>query len=208
MALLIDGPTALVRVLRRAALVPALACLQAWVGAFAVVQPVTAQVLLTQDEALELAFGSDASLERRTAYLTDEQVARVTELAGADDGADQQVVSYYVATEAGRPAGVAYFDVHRVRTLPEVIMVVVDPGGRVSRIEVLKFMEPPDYVAPDGWLAQFAGRDLGPDVSLKGEIVNMTGATLTAQAVTGAVRRVLALHRVLTPLAAREDEAP
>ena len=79
-------------------------------------------------------------------------------------------------------------------------MVVVDRAGQVERIETVSFREPPEYEAPEGWLALFQGRDLGPDVSLKGEIPTMTGATLTAQAVTDAVRRVLALHRVLQPL--------
>ena len=56
--------------------------------------------------------------------------------------------------------------------------------------------------------AQFQGHTLGPDLSLKGSIAAMTGATLTSNAVTRAVRRVLALHRRIHPLAApAETEA-
>jgi Na+-translocating ferredoxin:NAD+ oxidoreductase RnfG subunit len=169
-----------------------------------------AQVLLTQEEALELAFGADARMERRTAFLTDDQIERVRELVGGDAEVEQHVVSYYVAMRPGGtvPAGVAYFDAHRVRTLPEVLMVAVDGEGRVSRIEVLKFSEPPDYLAPEGWLAQFDGRGLDDGLSLKGDIVTMTGATLTSKAVTGAVRRALALHRVLRPLDAGATGTP
>lgn len=187
----------LTRRVRRVALV-ALAEVGAAVAAAGAVD---AQVFLTQEEALEAAFGADAVLERRTAYLTDAQAERVEALAGAE-GLEQRVVTYYVASREGRPVGAAWFDVHRVRTLPEVLMVAVDPAGRVTRVEVLKFSEPPDYLAPDGWLEQFHGRELDDGLSLKGDIVNMTGATLTSRAVADAVRRVLALHRVVAPLSA------
>lgn len=161
-----------------------------------------AQVFLTQEQALELAFPG-ASIERRTAYLTAEQLAGARSFAGRSVPIQQAIVTYYVATVDGRPVGVAYFDAHRVRTLPEVLMVVVGTDGRVRRVEVLRFSEPPEYVAPGGWLEQFSGRGLDERLSLRRDIVNITGATLTAGAVTDAVRRVLALHRVIRPLEAR-----
>ena len=78
-------------------------------------------------------------------------------------------------------------------------MVVVDPSGRVSRIEILGFAEPPDYMAPDGWLDLFSGRGLEPGTSSRGDIPIITGATLTSHAVSDAVRLSLALHSVIQP---------
>lgn len=153
---------------------------------------------LTQDEALTLAFGS-ADVERRTAFLDDGQIETARELAGPPVRIEQAVLPYYVATDGGAPVGVAYFDAHRVRTLQEVLMVVVDPEGRVERVEIVSFREPPEYRAPEGWMEQFLGRTLDDDLSLRGGIAPMTGATLTANAVTAAVRRILALHRVIEP---------
>ena len=80
-------------------------------------------------------------------------------------------------------------------------MIVVTPEEKIERIEVLKFSEPPEYRATPPWIAQFQGRALDDDLSLKGAIRNMTGASLTCQAVTRAARRVLALHRVIRPFA-------
>lgn len=187
----------------RSLVVPALACAQVGAGAAAAPGTLSAQLFLTQEEALEEAFGSGAVLERKTAFLTPQELARVGELAGAEHDAKQEMVTYYVAHRGGSPVGVAYFDVHRVRTLPEVLMIAVDPEGRVARIEVLKFSEPPDYLAPEGWLDQFDERKLDDRLSLKGDIVNMTGATLTSRAVTSAVRRALALQEVLDPFERR-----
>lgn len=160
----------------------------------------SAQVLLTQDEALRLAFPEPAEIERRTAYLDEDQLARIEEETG--QAPQSTIVTYYVGRADGRPLGVAYFDVHRVRTLPEVLMIVVDPAARVERIEVLRFSEPPEYQAPAGWLERFEDRPL-VDLARKNAVAGMTGATLTSRAVAEAVRRTLALHAFLDPLAAR-----
>jgi len=172
----------------------ALACLGA-----AVFPAIAGAQTLTQDEALALAF-PDAQLERRTAFLGDEDLAAAERLAGPDVEVRSSVVSYYVASRGGEPVGVAYFDAHRVRTLPQVLMIVVGTDGRVVRIETVSFREPPEYRAPDGWLRQFNGRRLDRALSLRGDIATITGATLTAGAATRAARRALALHQVIDPL--------
>lgn len=165
--------------------------------------PASAQ--LTQDEALALAFPDAVKVERLTAYLDDAQLARAAALAGPGVEVRSGVVTYYVARGPAGPLGVAYFDAHRVRTLPEVLMVVVTPEATVRRVETVSFREPPEYQAPEGWLALMEDRALGDDLSLKGSLPNLTGATLTAQAATGAVRRVLALHSVIAPFDSSEE---
>lgn len=156
--------------------------------------PCAAKVFLSVDEALKLAFPG-GRVERRTAYLTAEQVKGAQALSGAE--VPSALVNYYVATRSGQPAGTAYFDTHRVRTLPETLMIVVDPQGKVGRIEVISFREPEEYMPRGAWYQQFLGKALGPDLQLKRDIRPVTGATLTARATTDAVRRVLALHQVI-----------
>jgi len=166
-----------------------------------------AQVRLTREEALELAFPDPALIERRTAFLEQGQLERIETMAGVEAGS--AVVTYYVGRSDAGPLGVAYFDVHRVRTMPEVLMIVIDPAGRVDRIEILSFAEPHEYMAPDGWLARLEGRGLPRDLEREDAVVGMTGATLTSRAVTGAVRRTLALHELLDPLGgadSRDDQ--
>ncbi|HEV8583074.1 MAG TPA: FMN-binding protein [Thermoanaerobaculia bacterium] len=153
-----------------------------------------AKVFVTVDEALRLAFPG-CEIARRTAFLKPEQLSRARGLAGVE--VPSALVNYYVATRAGQPAGTAYFDTHRVRTLPETLMIVVDPQGKVARIEVISFREPEEYLPRGVWYEQFRGRTLNPGLQLKRDIRPVTGATLTARATTDAVRRVLALHQVL-----------
>jgi uncharacterized protein with FMN-binding domain len=80
-------------------------------------------------------------------------------------------------------------------------MVVVDRQGHIRQVEVLRFDEPPEYRASERWRAQFKGKALTPALSLKGDIMNLTGASLTSRALVRATRRVLALHQVINPFA-------
>ena len=160
----------------------------------------SAQVFLSQAEALELAFPRSAVVERETAFLDEDQLQMARGLAGADIRMDQRVVTYYVGRSGGRPLGVAYFDAHRVRTVREVAMVVVAPSGTIDRVEVLSFMEPPEYMASNAWIEQLRGMELTDQLAVNRGVINMTGATLTAGALTRAARRVLALHQVVDPL--------
>lgn len=156
--------------------------------------PARARVLVTVDEALALAYPG-AEIERRTAFLTDAQRARATELAGQAPAS--AIVHPYVAKRDGEVIGTAYFDSHVVRTLAETVMVAVDREGRVARVEVLSFDEPPDYLPREPWYRQFDGRPLDAELELRRSIRPVSGATLTARATTDAVRRALALHRAL-----------
>ena len=153
-----------------------------------------AKIFLTVDEALALAF-PDCEINRRTVSLTEEQLATARELSGGElRGA---LVPLYEAHCNGEYAGTAYTDTHRVRTLAETLMVVVDSEEKVRRIEILAFREPEEYIPRPIWYRQFTDRELAPDLALERDIRNVAGATLTARATTEAVRRVLALHRVI-----------
>ncbi|MCL4839912.1 MAG: FMN-binding protein [Thermoanaerobaculia bacterium] len=158
--------------------------------------PAGARVLLTVDEALALAFPG-AAIERQTVYLTDAERARAAELAGGPLASG--VARPYVARgEGGAPAGTAYLDTHRVRTLPQTVMVALDPQGEVLRVEVLSFDEPPDYLPRGEWYRQFDGRALATPLALGRDLRGITGATLTTRSTAAAVKRALALHAVVT----------
>lgn len=158
-----------------------------------------ATVFTTQDSALKSAFPG-ATIERQSHVLDDECKLRIASLSGSKVAS--RLVVAYRAMKDGEHVGTAYFDTHIVRTLPEVVMIVVGPDGKASRIEVLSFGEPREYLAPSAWIAQLANKPLTPELELKRSVRGITGASLTARAMTDAVRRVLATHAVLVETAA------
>jgi hypothetical protein len=150
--------------------------------------------LPTTQEALALAFPG-AQLTRKEHVLSVLQAGRVRALAQVDLPGSWMVV--YEARRNGVLVGIGFFDTHRVRTLNETLLVAVSPEGRVIRVEAVAFREPAEYMAKEAWARQFEGKGLDPQLSLKGTIRPLSGATLTAHAMTDAARRCLALHQVL-----------
>ncbi len=155
---------------------------------------VEGRVYLTQEQALRLAFGEGAQLEREVFFLTEAQLARARELAGPGIRLESALLTRYRGSRGGQLAGWAYFDTHAVRTLQQTLMIVVAPDGGVARVEIVAFLEPEEYLPKRRWLEQFSGRRLDGRLDLFRGIHGITGATLSARAVTDATRRVLALH--------------
>jgi len=145
---------------------------------------------MTQQQALASAFPS-GKYARQSVFLTPEQLAAAKKESGVDFN-DRLVVRY-----VGADGRFAYFDSHRVRTLPETIMVIVTPDARIERIDILSFDEPPDYFPRQRWIDQFRTRKLDDDLSLKKAIRPISGASLTGVAIVNASRKVLALHKVI-----------
>jgi Na+-translocating ferredoxin:NAD+ oxidoreductase RnfG subunit len=154
-----------------------------------------ARVFMTQQQALASAFPAGTKITRQALFLTQEQRAAARKESGVDF--DDRMIVRYTGTANDRVVGYAYFDTHRVRTLPETVMIVVDANGKVAKIEILSFDEPPDYQPKPRWFEQFRGRKLDDDLSLKRAIRPISGASLSGRAIVNASRRVLALHRAV-----------
>ena len=104
----------------------------------------------------------------------------------------------YRGTVGDSLVGTAYLDTHPVRSQMETILIVINREGRVGAVEVLAFNEPDDYLPPPRWLDRFDGKVLSRDLKPGLAVPSLSGATLTARAVSAAVRRTLALHAFLT----------
>lgn len=135
------------------------------------------------------------SHERETYLLTEAEQAACAASSG-QQGVIALVSRYIVRDEAGI-AGYAYLDKHRVRTLPQTLMVALDADGALVGMRVLAFHEPAEYMARDGWLEQFRGKTVEDEIRMKKNIDGITGATLTSRAVTQCARRVMSVHQVL-----------
>lgn len=170
-------------------LVPVLAVLALTPAARAV-------VFASREETLTRVFPPPATVERRTYFLTVPQQEEASRRAQAK--IDSSLVVAYVGQKGGELLGTAYFDTHRVRTMPETICVVVLPDGSIGSVEVLSFGEPEDYLPRPAWLRLFERRKLDGELSVGRGLANVTGATLTTRAIAAGARRVLALHSVLS----------
>jgi hypothetical protein len=157
--------------------------------------PVRATVFYARDEALKLAFPDADRVEAKDFFLTAAQRAAIE--AQAKSPLDSDLLTVYVGWRGDRPSGYAIFDTHVVRTLPETFLVVLAPDGAITSTHLLAFYEPPEYAPPERWLAQFRGAALNDELRVGRGIAGITGSTLTSEAVTGGIRRALAIYAVL-----------
>jgi len=154
----------------------------------------SAQVLLTRHEALRIYFPEPASIERKNLFLTDVQIDKIQVQAKAK--VESKIVTYYVGRLDDHVQGYAFFDTRTIRTEPATYMVVINPDSSLRAVELLAFYEPEDYLPPKKWLSLFEKKTLSDDLWLKRGIHSISGATLSAQAITEGVRRTLAIFQI------------
>jgi hypothetical protein len=150
--------------------------------------------LLTREEALRTAFPR-AEIKTSMIFLTDAQMQEARKISGVE--VESALVARYEAFEQSKIVGRAYLDTHTVRTKKESLLLILDIAGNVKRVEVIAFLEPPEYMPSERWYEQFEGKRLTPDLVMRKNIHPVTGATLTAQSTTDAVRRMLAIDQIL-----------
>lgn len=153
-----------------------------------------AEVLMTEKAALERAFPGRAP-ERRILYLTEAQVAAVQKTARSK--LPSAVVTVFQDRSIEGLPGRALLDTHVVRTMPETVMTVIEPDGRLRMALVLQFGEPPDYLPREAWLKTLEGKRLDDELWPGRGVRRVTGATLTVQALSEAVRRSLAIDAIV-----------
>jgi Na+-translocating ferredoxin:NAD+ oxidoreductase RnfG subunit len=149
---------------------------------------------ISREEALKAAFPG-AEIRSQVLFLTDSEKQEVQKLSGAV--VSTALVANYRALQSGKEIGRAYLDTHTVRTKKESLLVMLNPDGTLRRVEVVAFLEPPEYMPSERWYEQFEGKAFGENLKLERGIHAVTGATLTAKATTEAVRRVMAIDALL-----------
>jgi uncharacterized protein with FMN-binding domain len=163
-------------------------------------QEAVPQVLMTKDAALARFFPG-LTVERRTLFLDEEQEAVVKTRARTE--VESRIVTYYVARSQTKVEGYAFLETNTVRTMPETFIVVIRPDSTVSGVEILAFHEPADYLPGARWLSTFVGHRLTDGLWVKRDIPNITGATLSSQAITRGVRKAIVLFELVTEKEAR-----
>ncbi len=137
-----------------------------------------------------------SQIEVRNITLTREQVEEVQKISGVK--VESRLASWYIVKKSGQIIAYGYADIHRVRTHPEVVLYTITPEGKLDVVEVLAFYEPLEYMPEDQWLKLFAGKQLSKDpIRLRRDIPNITGATLTARAITDNARKVLVMWQLI-----------
>ena len=181
-------------------------CLAALLFSLSLAAPAgAARVYATAQEALVRHFPPPATTARKVAWLTPAQAKEVERRGGEPS---RRVVPYYEAHQAGRLIGYAFVDDVIGRTEPITYLVALTPEAAVVGVDLLTFRESHGYeVERQSWRDQFHGRRLSPELHLGRAIDSISGATLSARAITRGIRRLLATAEVVLT-SARRPQGP
>lgn len=155
---------------------------------------VHSESLPAREEVLEVVYPK-ASVEGKTIFLTSQEMERVSRVSGAE--IPSALVARYTLQRDGRVIGRAYVDTHVVRTKKQSLLICLDANGLVKRVEVTAFQEPPEYNLSERWYDQYSKKGIRDDLRLEQGIRPITGATLTSISASQAIRRALAIDKVL-----------
>jgi electron transport complex protein RnfG len=156
-------------------------------------------LLSSANSSVEMALEShfpNCRQEKEYLYLTKEQVSEMMKISEVESESPV-LIRFRLSCHDPQKNAISYLESHNVRTQNETLLVMINPDGSVRGVEVVSFAEPPEYKPDPSWVALFAHRKFSPELTLKRAIPVISGATLSARAVTSSVRRLLALHSIL-----------
>lgn len=149
----------------------------------------------TEIETVERVF-PNTTYEKITIEITQELREKISKSMGKKFY-DKQVQFYKIKKN---DEVLAYSIVMNVvgKTKKITFMVSIDFEGRVQSVDILVFRESQGYeIKNKRWLNQFYGKNKKDKLRVKRDIDNISGATLSARAITKGVKKALFIFETL-----------
>jgi Na+-translocating ferredoxin:NAD+ oxidoreductase RnfG subunit len=150
------------------------------------------------EELLKIVFGSAVSVASSSLVVHAAEKDSLKASTGISFSPD--TLDVLVADNGAKHLGYAIIDEVRGKDQPITYCIVVDENFAVKHIAVLAYREPyGGEVQNASWLKQFLGKQPSDKLRPGKEIKNITGATISARAITLGVKKLLTLLQVIAP---------
>lgn len=150
------------------------------------------QVFLTEEAALKTVFPGADKVIRETRVLSPGEKQRIEARLGWV--LNESSVTVHRGFKDGAPQGQAMITEEIGKFKPITFIVKVTNEGRVERVEIMTYREAVGAeVRRQRFARQFKGKTARDPLRINRDILNVTGATLSVQAVTAGVKKVLIL---------------
>ena len=164
--------------------------------------PASAEVYLTESQALGVVFGQKAVVRRDQKTLDPALRKRLEEASALRF--PETSLTFFVAGQDGKPAKYAVVMNEIGKSEPITFMVGMSPEGKVTEVVIMEFRENRGWeVKEKRFLNQFRGKTAKSTIRVDEDIINYTGATLSSKAVARGVKRALLLLDAFYPGEAR-----
>jgi len=153
-------------------------------------------VTLTPKEALQLFFEKSERVVSEKKEIDTALRDSIEKRLGAPF--KKKSIVFYLGKTGKKTDGYALIDSQIGKTEPITFMTLIDPSGRVKTVEILVYRESHGgEVRSKRFLRQFTGKKMGDRLELGRGIANISGATLSARAMSRGVKRALILWDII-----------
>src|SRR4030095_11974752 len=152
-------------------------------------------IYLKPAEALKLIFKDSQEVFKEDHPVTPEVEEKAKKLLNYD--LPKASYAFYIGKTEGYVDGYALIDDEVGKVEPITFITRVSPEGKVDQVEIMVYRETRGgEVTSRRFLNQFCEKTFNNELRLHGNIVNVSGATLSSQALVKGVRRALALWQI------------
>jgi hypothetical protein len=189
----------------------------------ALTQASHASRLLTTQEALDAVFGEGCTITKEEKVLTGDALVRVmnglggalhykygrrAETVSAAAGEQKVPLTFYHAVKDGAEVGYAIVDAQPGKWGDIEFMIALKPDGTVSRAVVMSSNEKRGRpISHASFLEQYVGKNADSRLQVRKDITGISGATISSECATFAVKRAVLIYKELYLNAANSEVA-
>ncbi|MDD5052286.1 MAG: FMN-binding protein [Sulfuricurvum sp.] len=155
-----------------------------------------AQVLGDPVALTQHTFGSK-SVESQNIILTEEQAQQLSK--ASMQKIETKLYRIYLAKNDMKTIGYGVLLNKKVRTKTAIALYLIGTDSHIKSIEIVAFNEPIEYLPTKTWLDGFDNKSAANTLRLNQDIPTVSGATLSARAVTDGAREALSLIDIAKP---------
>ncbi len=150
------------------------------------------EVYLTENSALKLAFAGCDRTEKKVHAFTKSEKDKIESRLGWS--LSQSTVAFFQGYLKDVPAGRAIIVDEIGKFKPITFMVKVSNEGKVERVDVMVYRETVgSEVRRERFTRQFRGKTAKDPMRINRDILNLTGATMSVQAMTAGIKKALVI---------------
>ncbi|OIP56116.1 MAG: FMN-binding protein [Helicobacteraceae bacterium CG2_30_36_10] len=155
----------------------------------------SANVLISPQEAMALAYKDATQITKKNILLTNEQTQKIQEEAKVK--LNTKIYRIFKAQKQNELLGYGILVNEKVRSKNAVVLYFISKESILKSIEIIAFNEPVEYLPSREWNSQFENVKTSKMLHISKEIPTIAGATMSARSVIDGSRVAFALYNTL-----------
>ena len=154
--------------------------------------PLSAKILISPIDAMHYAYGSDTTITKKNILLSSSSAKTIEK--NAQVKLSSKIFRIFKATKNAEVLGYGILVNKKVRSKNAVVLYFISKDSILKSIEIIAFNEPMEYIPSTTWNSQFENIQTSTMLKASKNIPTITGATLSARAITNGSRLAFAFY--------------